>query len=166
MSLFFRWIRSPTSLLYDPAVEQAVFTMMRKLCLLLVTELNQLGARVAHCSFSKIVLCTNRSDFQSAKTFVTTLRASLRKKKLFGSLNLIPIRYSRAMIWMNTSNKAYVPIYDALTETINEDVSNHFSYIENLIFRTTKPKSRCNCLEFYWKQVIVVAFSITSSICI
>jgi len=117
----YRWVRSPASLLYDPAVEQAVFTMMRKLCLLLVTELNHLGARVAHCSFSKVVLCTKRSDLQSARGFVDTLRASLRRKKLFASLNLIPTRYSRAMIWIDASNKAYVRSFDPLAEIIMEN---------------------------------------------
>jgi hypothetical protein len=96
---------------------------MRKLCLLLVTELNQLGARVAHCSFSKVVICTGRTDLQSARAFVDTLRSSLRQKRLFASLNLFPTRYSRLMVWINASNKAYVRVYEPLTNTIMEDVS-------------------------------------------
>lgn len=98
--------------------------MMRKLCLLLVTELNQLGARVAHCSFSKVVICTGRSNLQAARAFVETLRSSLRRKKLFSSLNLVPIRYTRLMVWINAFNKAYVRVFDPLTDTLIEDVSS------------------------------------------
>lgn len=123
MPLFFRWIRSPTSFLYDPAIEQAVFMLMRKLCLLMVTELNRMGAHVAHCSFSKVVVCTGRSDLKAARAFVETLRASLRDKKLFSSLNLIPTRYNRLMVWLNASNKAYVRCFDPMTGVLMEDVS-------------------------------------------
>lgn len=97
--------------------------LMRKLCLLLVTELNQLGARVAHCSFSKVVLCTGRPDLQSARAFVDTLRASLRRKKLFSSLNLIPTRYNRLMVWLNASNRAYIRCYEPMDELLMENVS-------------------------------------------
>lgn len=96
--------------------------MMRKLCLLLVTELNQLGARVAHCSFSKVVINTGRSDLQSARAFVDTLQASLRRKKLFASLNLVPTRFSRLMVWINASNKAYIRVYEPATDTLTEEV--------------------------------------------
>ncbi|KAI6196280.1 DNA polymerase epsilon catalytic subunit A [Aphelenchoides besseyi] len=117
----YRWLRSPAALLYDPAVEQAVFTLMRKLCLLLVSELNRLGATVIHCSFSKVVISTNRSDLQAAKAFVRTLRSSLQQKKPFNSLNLIPVVYSRLMVWINASNKAYVKCYDAQNDQEMDD---------------------------------------------
>ncbi|KAI6220384.1 DNA polymerase epsilon catalytic subunit [Aphelenchoides fujianensis] len=113
----YRWLRSPAALLFDPAVEQAVFTLMRKLCLLLVAELNRLGATVLHCSFSKVVICTNRSDLQQAKAFVHTLR----RKKPFCSLNLIPVVYSRLMVWINAANKAFVKCYDAQNDIEMED---------------------------------------------
>ncbi|KAI6190913.1 DNA polymerase epsilon catalytic subunit [Aphelenchoides bicaudatus] len=137
----YRWIRSPKSLLYDPAIEQAVFTLMRKLCLLLVTELNQLGARVAHCSFSKIVLCTGRSNLNAAMAFVDTLRMSLRRKKLFASLNLVPTRYDRLMVWLNFSNHAYITCYDPLNDVSTED--NNKAHVELQLARVLLVTGDC-----------------------
>ncbi|KAL3123869.1 hypothetical protein niasHT_000026 [Heterodera trifolii] len=56
-----RWISDPSSLLFHPSLRATLITLMRKLCLLLVAEMQKLGATVIHCSFTRIVFSTNRS---------------------------------------------------------------------------------------------------------
>ena len=60
LNMFHRWICDPNSLLFNPAIRNALATLMRKLCLLLVAEIQRLGGTVVHCSFGRLVLSTNR----------------------------------------------------------------------------------------------------------
>jgi hypothetical protein len=41
-------------------LRDALCMLMRKLCLLLVADVQALGATVIHCSFTRLVLNTNR----------------------------------------------------------------------------------------------------------
>lgn len=102
----FSWLLDPRSLLYDPAVAQAVFNLMRKLCLLLVCELNHLGARVLHCSFDRLVLSTQRRSLDEALAFVDTLEATMSQKALFRSVNMIPRTFNRCLVWLDRFNWA------------------------------------------------------------
>lgn len=75
---------------------------MRKLYLLLVAEINRLGGSVIHCSFTRIVLSTNRNKLNSAKGFVDSLLNSLNDKPLFMWLSLDVIRFTRMFIWIDS----------------------------------------------------------------
>lgn len=97
---------------------------MRKLCLMLVSEINRLGGAVMHCSFSKLVLSTQRNDFASAQAFISTLCDSLRQKRAFQTLSLAPRFYASSMLWIDVSNYAYIKCYDCVTNTEMLDVSD------------------------------------------
>ena len=114
-SAAFRWLRNPAALLYDPALENAVLTLMRKLCLMLVSEINRLGGAVIHCSFNKLVLSTQRKDLASAQAFITTLCASLRKQRAFRTLSLESNFFTSSMLWLDPSNKAFIKCFDCST---------------------------------------------------
>uniref|UniRef100_A0A915CMU3 DNA polymerase epsilon catalytic subunit n=1 Tax=Ditylenchus dipsaci TaxID=166011 RepID=A0A915CMU3_9BILA len=103
-----RWIRNPDSLLYNPAICSAVSILMRKLCLLLVAEINRLGGKVIHCSFTKIVLSTNRSKINMAKAFVDSLIVSLSQKSTFSSLNIHIHSFSTMFLWIDSTNYAFI----------------------------------------------------------
>lgn len=79
---------------------------MRKLYLLLVAEINRLGGSVIHCSFTRIVVSTQRNKLNSAKGFVESLINSLNEKPLFMWLSLHVIRFTKMFIWID-SVKAY-----------------------------------------------------------
>lgn len=55
---FYRWIQSPRSLLYDPALRRSLNNLMKKLFLQLIAEFQRLGADVVFADFNKVIICT------------------------------------------------------------------------------------------------------------
>ncbi|ETE60432.1 DNA polymerase epsilon catalytic subunit A, partial [Ophiophagus hannah] len=67
---FYRWLRSPTSLLYDPALHRMLHGMMKKLFLQLVAEFKRLGSVVIYANFNRIILCTKKRHIEDALAYV------------------------------------------------------------------------------------------------
>nr|CAD2169888.1 unnamed protein product [Meloidogyne enterolobii] len=103
-----RWICDPNSLLFNPAIKNALTILMKKLCLLLVAEMQRLGAKVIYCSFRKIVFSTQRHSLPFAKSFVNSLLIEINQKPIFASLQLGLIHFSSVLLWIDSSNYAYV----------------------------------------------------------
>uniref|UniRef100_A0A914LJI1 DNA polymerase epsilon catalytic subunit n=1 Tax=Meloidogyne incognita TaxID=6306 RepID=A0A914LJI1_MELIC len=103
-----RWICDPNSLLFNPAIKNALTILMKKLCLLLVAEMQRLGAKVIYCSFRKIVFSTQRHSLHLAKSFVNSLLIEINQKQIFASLQLGLIHFSSVLLWIDSSNHAYV----------------------------------------------------------
>nr|CAD2190863.1 unnamed protein product [Meloidogyne enterolobii] len=76
-----RWICDPNSLLFNPAIKNALTILMKKLCLLLVAEMQRLGAKVIYCSFRKIVFSTQRHSLPFAKSFVNSLLIEINQNQ-------------------------------------------------------------------------------------
>ena len=51
-----RWLKSPTSLLFDPALLRMIRHLMKKLFLSLVGDIKSLGNGIVYASFTKLVL--------------------------------------------------------------------------------------------------------------
>ena len=64
---FNRWISSPSSLLFDPALHRIVRRLMGKVHTHLITELRRFGATVVFADFSRVVLATNKLELDEAK---------------------------------------------------------------------------------------------------
>ena len=64
---FNRWVASPSSLLFDPALHRIVRRLMGKVHAHLVTELRRFGATVVFADFSRVVFATNKLDLDEAK---------------------------------------------------------------------------------------------------
>jgi len=90
---------------------------MKKLCLLLVAEMQRLGAKVIYCSFRKIVFSTQRFFFFNffnfffkfqrhslpfAKSFVNSLLIEINQKPIFASLQLGLIHFSSVLLWIDS----------------------------------------------------------------
>lgn len=87
--------------MYNPALCSVVSILMRKLCLLLVAEINRLGGNVIYCSFTKLVLSTNKNNFKTATGFIESLINSLSKKSLFASIHISVLQYSSLFLWID-----------------------------------------------------------------
>ncbi len=61
---FYRWLRSPGALLYDPALRKTLLGLMRKLFVQLVSEFRRLGAEVVFADFNRIILNTKKRCFR------------------------------------------------------------------------------------------------------
>jgi DNA polymerase epsilon subunit 1 len=57
-----RWLKTPTSLLYDPALRRTLYNLMKKLFLMLVAEFKRLGSVIIYADFNKIILCTKKNS--------------------------------------------------------------------------------------------------------
>ena len=59
-AIIVRWISSPSSLLYEPALCRMIHKLMRKLFMQLVGEFRRLGSSVIYADFTRIILCTKK----------------------------------------------------------------------------------------------------------
>lgn len=57
-----RWLKSPTSLLYDPALRRTLYSLMKKLFLMLVAEFKRLGSQIVYADFNRIILHTKKNN--------------------------------------------------------------------------------------------------------
>uniref|UniRef100_A0A914I899 DNA polymerase epsilon catalytic subunit n=1 Tax=Globodera rostochiensis TaxID=31243 RepID=A0A914I899_GLORO len=134
-----RWISDPSSLLFHPSLRATLITLMRKLCLLLVAEMQKLGATVIHCSFTRVVFSTNRDSLPTARAFVDSLLASLAKRPMFGSLQLQLKHFSDMLLWIDHANYALVFASD---DERDGRVEQHFALAERI------PRAR-GCHTFF-----------------
>uniref|UniRef100_A0A8C5UT22 DNA polymerase epsilon catalytic subunit n=1 Tax=Microcebus murinus TaxID=30608 RepID=A0A8C5UT22_MICMU len=67
---FYRWLRSPSSLLHDPALHRTLHNMMKKLFLQLIAEFKRLGSSVVYANFNRIILCTKKRRIEDAIAYV------------------------------------------------------------------------------------------------
>lgn len=106
----FRWMCDPKSYLYNPAIVSSVNILMRKLCLLLITEINRMGGSVIYCSFSRLVLSTGISDAARSRLFVSSLITSLSSKPIFAALQLAPLHLWNICLWIDPVRFFYTSI--------------------------------------------------------
>ena len=58
--LFCRWIRTPSSLLYEPALCRMIHKLMKKLFMQLIGEFKRLGSSIVYADFNRIIVCTKK----------------------------------------------------------------------------------------------------------
>ncbi|VVD01009.1 unnamed protein product [Leptidea sinapis] len=100
ISHFYRWLKTPTSLLYDPALRRTLYSLMKRLFLMLVAEFRRLGSQIVYADFNKIILHTNKSNVMDG------IVQSIRNKELFHGID---IRYKECwshLLWLDQANFA------------------------------------------------------------
>lgn len=101
---FYRWVRSPSSLLHDPALHRTLHNMMKKLFLQLVAEFKRLGSSVVYANFNRIILCTKKRRIEDAIAYVEYITNSIHSKEIFHSLTISFSRCWEFLLWMDPSN--------------------------------------------------------------
>ncbi|KAK3734408.1 hypothetical protein QZH41_010067, partial [Actinostola sp. cb2023] len=101
---FYRWLSSPNSLLYDPALCRMVQRMMKKLFLQLVGEFKRLGSTMVYASFSKIIICTKKRSVSDAMAYVEFILRSIQSKDLFHSIDIVPTACWEYLMWLDQAN--------------------------------------------------------------
>ncbi|XP_060547856.1 DNA polymerase epsilon catalytic subunit A [Pantherophis guttatus] len=101
---FYRWLRSPTSLLYDPALHRMLHSMMKKLFLQLVAEFKRLGSVIIYANFNRIILCTKKRHIEDALAYVEYITHSIHSKELFHSLAISFSCCWEFLLWMDPTN--------------------------------------------------------------
>ena len=96
-----RWLRSPSALLYDPALRRTLHNLMKKLFMQLVAEFKRLGSTVVHANFNRLILSTKKRRLLDALAYVEYITNAIRSRELF---HMIDISYSQCwlfLIWMD-----------------------------------------------------------------
>uniref|UniRef100_A0A8C4T9X8 DNA polymerase epsilon catalytic subunit n=1 Tax=Erpetoichthys calabaricus TaxID=27687 RepID=A0A8C4T9X8_ERPCA len=101
---FYRWLRSPTSLMYDPALHRTLHNMMKKVFLQLVAEFKRLGSNVVYVNFNRIILCTKKRRIEDAIAYVEYITKSIHSREIFHSLSLSFSRCWEFLLWMDLAN--------------------------------------------------------------
>uniref|UniRef100_A0A669ECA5 DNA polymerase epsilon catalytic subunit n=1 Tax=Oreochromis niloticus TaxID=8128 RepID=A0A669ECA5_ORENI len=101
---FYRWLRSPSSLLYDPALHRTLHNMMKKVFLQLVAEFKRLGSTVVYGNFNRIILCTKKRRIDDAIGYVEYITNSIHSKEIFHSLSISFSRCWEFLLWMDPAN--------------------------------------------------------------
>ncbi|CAM1314648.1 POLE (predicted), partial [Pycnogonum litorale] len=102
----YRWLRSPESKLYDPALKRILHNLMKKLFFQLVSEFKRLGAIIIYASFNKVVICTKKRRVVDAVTYVEYIVNNITNKELFHALD---INYKQSwdyLLWLDPANHA------------------------------------------------------------
>ncbi|CAG9565610.1 unnamed protein product [Danaus chrysippus] len=106
ISHFYRWLKSPSSLLYDPALRRTLYSLMKKLFLMLVAEFRRLGSHIVYADFNNIILYTKKHTVMDGVGYVEFVVQSIRNKELFHGID---IRYKQCwtyLLWLDEANYA------------------------------------------------------------
>ncbi|KAK2845413.1 hypothetical protein Q7C36_010267 [Tachysurus vachellii] len=101
---FYRWLRSPNSLLYDPALHRTLLNMMKKIFLQLVAEFKRLGSSVVYGNFNRIILSTKKRRIDDAIAYVEYITNSIHSREIFHSLSITFSRCWEFLLWMDPAN--------------------------------------------------------------
>lgn len=117
MDHFWRWVTSPSSAMYDPALQKFVLGLMRKTFSQLLAELRRLGSEVVYANFNRIMLATSKPSPAAAYAYANYLGSSLTSRELFKFLQLRIINFWDLYVQMDASNFAGIicqnPLVDA-----------------------------------------------------
>lgn len=118
ISHFYRWLKTSSSLLYDPALRRTLYNLMKKLFLMLVAEFKRLGSQIVFADFNRILLSTKKNTVMDGIGYVEFVVQSIRNKELFHGID---IRYKQCwsyLLWLDEAN--YAGVQGNLPEGLTE----------------------------------------------
>lgn len=118
ISHFYRWLKTPSSLLYDPALRRTLYNLMKKLFLMLVAEFKRLGSHIVYADFNKIIICTKKNTVMDGIGYVEFVVQSIRNKELFHGIDIQYKQCWSYLLWLDEAN--YAGIQGKLPEGLTE----------------------------------------------
>ncbi|PNF35844.1 hypothetical protein B7P43_G09409 [Cryptotermes secundus] len=101
---FYRWLRSSSALLYDPALRRTLHNLMKKLFMQLVAEFKRLGSVIIYANFNKIIICTKKRTIEDAIGYIEFVVQSIRNKELFHGIDISYQQCWEYLMWLDPSN--------------------------------------------------------------
>ncbi|KAH9489960.1 hypothetical protein Btru_036333 [Bulinus truncatus] len=105
---FYRWIRSPSALLYDPALRRTLHNLMKKVFMQLIAEFKRLGSVVVHANFNRLIVCTKKRSINDAIAYMEYITTSIRSRELFQMIGIDFDKCWEFLIWMDPANRGGV----------------------------------------------------------
>ncbi|XP_011498886.1 PREDICTED: DNA polymerase epsilon catalytic subunit A, partial [Ceratosolen solmsi marchali] len=121
---FYRWLRSPLSYLYDPALRRILHNYSKKLFVQLISEMQRLGAIMIFADFTKIILSTKKKDVNDSYSYMQYIISSIANKEIFHSIHFDVRHCWEYIIWLDMSNYAGVRTKQE-TEEIEQSQDNN-----------------------------------------
>ncbi|XP_068968210.1 DNA polymerase epsilon catalytic subunit 1 [Bombus flavifrons] len=115
---FYRWLRSPSSLLYDPALKRTLHTYMKKLFAQLLAEFKNLGSIIIFANFNKIIICTKKRTMSDALNYMEFVVQTIRDKELFHSIEITFEQCWEYLTWLDVHN------YGGIKGKLPKDIEN------------------------------------------
>ncbi|XP_022817983.1 DNA polymerase epsilon catalytic subunit A [Spodoptera litura] len=110
ISHFYRWLKTPSSLLYDPALRRTLYNLMKKLFLMLVAEFKRLGSHIVYADFNKIIICTKKNTVMDGIGYVEFVVQSIRNKELFHGIDIQYKQCWSYLLWLDEANYAGIQV--------------------------------------------------------
>ena len=105
---FYRWLRNPSSLLYDPALRKTLLQLMKKLFFHLVSEFKRLGSIIVYADFNKIIVNTKKRTVTDAVSYVNYVTENIKNKEIFHSIEMGLGSVWDVLLWCDPANYAGV----------------------------------------------------------
>ncbi|GFU44302.1 DNA polymerase epsilon catalytic subunit A [Nephila pilipes] len=135
---FYRWLRCPQSLLYEPAIKQILNNLMKKMFTQVIFEYQKLGAIVVYASYNRILLCTKRKSVEDALAYTQYVNDCIQGKEIFHGLQFELTACWEYLLWLDTANFGGIKVKHEQTrqsssqeETINSEVIDSVEEDEN-----------------------------------
>ncbi|CAD6231570.1 GSCOCG00001475001-RA-CDS [Cotesia congregata] len=103
---FYRWLRTPNALLYDPALRRTLHTYMKKLFIQLIAEFKRLGSIIVFANFNKIIICTKKRTITDALGYIEFVVQTIKNKELFHSIDITYENCWEYLVWLDLANFA------------------------------------------------------------
>ena len=104
LSHFYRWMRSPASLLYDPALHRMIHKMMKKVWMQLLQRFRKLGSTIVYASFTKLIVATNKPTVARAIAYTKYVLDTIKMRPLFVDIDLEPSLMWETLMFLDLAN--------------------------------------------------------------
>jgi len=106
---FYRWISSPHSKLYDPALHLLVQKYIKLVFLEFICELRKLGVEIIYASLYRLILGTSRQTLQGAIDHFNFIKKTINKNPIFKWITLNAKNYFDVVFWKDPFNFIGIP---------------------------------------------------------
>lgn len=125
VSNFYRWISSPHSKMYDPALHKLVHKLIKKVYIQLLAEFKKLGARIIHASFNKLIIATERRALSEAEAYASFLQKTFkRNRELFRYVDLSPVAFYDILLFKDPHNFVGIPATGPKARALSQSVDS------------------------------------------
>ncbi|XP_065339696.1 DNA polymerase epsilon catalytic subunit 1 [Cloeon dipterum] len=118
---FYHWLCSPHTLLYDPALRQAIQLLSKKLFLQLVAEFRRMGSSVVFANLNRIIISTKKTNIVDAVTYTNFVVDSISNKELFHCVDVKFKDCWQYLLWQGPTN--YAGVKGKVTDDMMEEQS-------------------------------------------
>ncbi|KAJ8673754.1 hypothetical protein QAD02_005016 [Eretmocerus hayati] len=154
---FYRWLRSPSSYLYDPALRRTLHNYSKKLFVQLVAQLQGLGSNIVYADFSRVILCTKKKDSEDAMGYIKYITQTILSKPLFNSIAFDIKHTWEYLVWLDSSN--YAGIERSTSSNENDEESEDYDEVEFKTNFSMIEHIPIEAFQSYFTKVITAYYS-------